>query len=95
MTLGSINPTSLESVQSNDNIFKSGFGETMTLSNDDPTILESNKNQVPLCFIDLFSYKILMHRKWVRLKCVSYLFLDACFFLNSYFYVSIFLNYFA
>jgi hypothetical protein len=27
---------------------------------------------VTLCFIDLFSYKIPMHRKWVRLKCVSY-----------------------
>jgi hypothetical protein len=25
---------------------------------------------VTLCFIDLFSYKIPMHRKWVRLKCV-------------------------
>ena len=45
---------------------------------------------VSLCFIVLFSYKIPMHRKWVRLKCVSYLFLDACFYFNSYFYVSIF-----
>jgi hypothetical protein len=26
-----------------------------------------------LCFHDLFMYKIPMHRKWVRLKCVSYL----------------------
>ena len=25
---------------------------------------------VTLCFIDLFSYKIHLHRKWVRLKCV-------------------------
>ena len=25
---------------------------------------------VTLCFIDLFSYKIPLHRKWVRLKCV-------------------------
>ena len=25
---------------------------------------------VTLCFIDLFSYKIALHRKWVRLKCV-------------------------
>ena len=33
-----------------------------------------------------------MHRKWVRLKCVSYLLLDALFFLNSYFYTSIFLK---
>jgi len=23
-----------------------------------------------LCFIDLFFYKIILHRKWVRLKCV-------------------------
>ena len=32
---------------------------------------------VTLCFIDLFSYKIPLHRKWVRLKCVWYLLLDA------------------
>ena len=25
---------------------------------------------VILCFIDLFSYNIPMHRKWVRLKCI-------------------------
>ena len=34
---------------------------------------------VTLCFFDLFSYKMPMHRKWVRLKCVSYLLLDALF----------------
>jgi hypothetical protein len=34
---------------------------------------------------DLFSYKISMHRKWVRHKCVSYLLLDALFCFNSYF----------
>src|ERR1044071_9509399 len=34
---------------------------------------------VSLCFFDLFSYKMPMHRKWVRLKCVSYLLLDALF----------------
>jgi hypothetical protein len=38
-----------------------------------------------MCFFDLFSYKIHMHRKWVRLKCVLYLLLDALFFSNSYF----------
>ena len=27
---------------------------------------------VSLCFHELFLYKIPMHRKWVRLKCVSY-----------------------
>jgi hypothetical protein len=32
---------------------------------------------VTTCFFDLFSYKIPMHRKWVRLKCVLYLLLDA------------------
>ena len=50
---------------------------------------------VTLCFIDLFLYKIILHRKWVRLKCVSYLLLDAlllCF--NSYSYVSIFKNHY-
>src|SRR3954469_9476829 len=31
---------------------------------------------IALCFHDLFIYKILFRRKWVRLKCVSYLFLD-------------------
>jgi hypothetical protein len=40
---------------------------------------------VTMCFFDLFSYKILMHRKWVRLKCVSYLLLEALFCFNSYF----------
>jgi hypothetical protein len=34
---------------------------------------------VTMCFFDLFSYKIPMHRKWVRLKYVSYLLLDALF----------------
>jgi hypothetical protein len=40
---------------------------------------------VAICFFDLFSYKIPMHRKWVRLKCVLYLLLDALFCFNSYF----------
>jgi hypothetical protein len=40
---------------------------------------------VTMCFFDLFSYKIPMHRKWVRLKCVSYLLIDALFCFNSYF----------
>ena len=34
---------------------------------------------VTMCFFDLFSYKIPMHRKWVRLKCVLNLLLDAPF----------------
>ena len=38
-----------------------------------------------LCFIDLFLYKIILHRKWVRLKFVLYLLLDALFSFNSYF----------
>jgi hypothetical protein len=40
---------------------------------------------VTMCFFDLFSYKVPMHRKWVRLKCVLYLLLDALFCFNSYF----------
>ena len=40
---------------------------------------------VTLFFVNLFVYKIPMHRKWVRLKCVSYLLLDALFCFNSYF----------
>jgi hypothetical protein len=40
---------------------------------------------VTMCLFDLFSYKIPMHRKRVRLKCVSYLLLDALFCFNSYF----------
>src|SRR4051812_23985056 len=39
---------------------------------------------VSLCFLNLFIYKIPMHRKWVRLKCVSYLLLDDLFCFNSY-----------
>jgi hypothetical protein len=34
---------------------------------------------VAMRFFDLFSYKIPMHRKWVILKCVLYLLLDALF----------------
>ena len=40
---------------------------------------------VALCFHDLFLYKIPMHRKWVRLKFVLNLLLDALFYFNSYF----------
>src|SRR4051794_16816906 len=40
---------------------------------------------VSLCFLNLFLYKIPMHRKCVRLKCVSYFLLYALFFFNSYF----------
>ena len=40
---------------------------------------------VALCFNNLFCYKIPLHRKWVRLKCVLNLLLDALFFFNSYF----------
>src|SRR3954470_17899305 len=48
-----------------------------------------------LCFIDLFFYKISLYRKWVRLKCVSYLLLDALFSSIHITYVSIFSNYHA
>jgi hypothetical protein len=36
---------------------------------------------VTMCLVDLFSYKIPMHRKWFRFKYVSYLLFDAlsCF----------------
>ena len=37
---------------------------------------------VALCFHDLFLYKIIMHRKWVRLKCFLNLLLDALFYSN-------------
>src|SRR3954470_523723 len=40
---------------------------------------------VTLCFVDLFSHKFPMHRKWVRLKCVPHLVLDALFCFNSYY----------
>jgi hypothetical protein len=40
---------------------------------------------VTICFFDLFPYKIPMHRKWVRLKCVLYLLLNALFGFHSYF----------
>src|SRR3954454_21486007 len=48
-----------------------------------------------LCFMDLFFYKIILHMKWVRLKCVSYLLLDAPFSSIHITYVSIFSNYHA
>jgi hypothetical protein len=40
---------------------------------------------VAMRFFDLVSYKFPMHRKWVRLKCVLCLLLDAFFCFNSYF----------
>ena len=45
---------------------------------------------VTMFFMDLFVYNVPMHRKWVRLKCVSYLLLDALFCFSSYSYVSIY-----
>jgi hypothetical protein len=48
---------------------------------------------VTMCLIDSFSYKIPMHRKWFRFKCVSYLLFDAlsCFkFLYGTFALSSF-----
>jgi hypothetical protein len=47
---------------------------------------------VALCFHDLFLYKIVFHRKWVRLKSVSYLLFDALFCFKLFYgaYVSIF-----
>ena len=35
---------------------------------------------VASCFYNLFSYKIPLHRKWVRLKCAGYLILDAALY---------------
>jgi hypothetical protein len=37
---------------------------------------------VTLFFVNLFVYKIPMHRKWVILKCVLYLLLDALFYFK-------------
>jgi hypothetical protein len=47
---------------------------------------------VASCFNNLFSYKIPLNRKWVRLKSVSYLLFDALFCLKLFSgaYVSIF-----
>jgi hypothetical protein len=39
---------------------------------------------VALCFHDLFIYKIIFHRKWFRLKVVSYLLFDALFASSSF-----------
>src|SRR4051812_33357817 len=47
---------------------------------------------VALCFFDLFYYKMPMHRKRVRLKCVSYLLLYVLFCFNSYSCENIFYN---
>src|SRR4051812_10738976 len=40
---------------------------------------------VSFCFHDLFIYKVTRHRKLVRLKCVSYLLLEALFCFKSLF----------
>jgi hypothetical protein len=141
-TLGKNNPTYLESVQSYEIFDKSGFGEVMTLVDDNPTILEDYKTfmhvdhedkflydsyiiefdydptcnyyergkygcrnfhviKFPLvmlrlsmfyssplhmldisCLDNLFSYKITIHRKYVRLKYVCHMFYDALFALQ-------------
>jgi hypothetical protein len=47
-----------------------------------------------MCLVDLFSYKIPMHRKCFRFKCVSYFLVDAlsCFkFLYGAFALSSFM----
>ena len=44
---------------------------------------------VTMFFMDLFVYKIPMHRKYVRLKCVHVLLLDALFCFILYFHESI------
>jgi hypothetical protein len=56
-----------------------------------------------MCLVDLFSFKIPMHRKWFRFKCASYLIFNAlscskffcapCLKFFSGAYVSIFQNY--
>jgi hypothetical protein len=47
---------------------------------------------VTMCFFDLFSYKIPMHRKWFRLKSVPYFLFDALFCFKLFYgaYMSIF-----
>jgi hypothetical protein len=50
---------------------------------------------VTMFLVDLFSYKIPMHRKWFRFKCVSHLLFDAlsCFkFLYGAFALSSFMT---
>ena len=44
---------------------------------------------VALCFNNLFFYKIPMHRKYVRLKCVIYMFLDALLYASIIIFVSV------
>jgi hypothetical protein len=41
--------------------------------------------RVTMCLVDLFSYKIPMHRKWFRFKCVSYLLFDALSCFNLFY----------
>jgi hypothetical protein len=50
---------------------------------------------VTMCLVDLLSYKIPMHRKWFRFKCVSHLLFDdlSCFnFLYGVFALSSFMS---
>ena len=137
--MSTLDPTYLENVQSYGIFDKSGFGEVMTLINDNPTILEEcqlhmhvdrvenmlcdsyivefsydptcnyyergkygcrnlHVTNLPLvmlifllflssslhmlvfaCLDNLFAYKIPMHRKHFRLKCVCHMFHDALF----------------
>ena len=42
---------------------------------------------IALCSNDLFSYKIPMHRKWVRLKYVLYMLLDALLYTSILIFV--------
>jgi hypothetical protein len=37
---------------------------------------------VTMCLVDLFFYKIPMHRKWFRFKCVSHLLFDSLSFFK-------------
>ena len=140
--VSTLDPTYLENIQSYEIFDKSGFGEVMTLVNDNPTILEECQlrmhvdrvenmfcdsyfvefaydptcnyyergkygcrnfylTKLPLvmlrllsslssslhmlifaCYDNLFAYKMPMHRKYVRLRCVCHVFYDALFALQ-------------
>ena len=140
--MSTLDPTYLENVQSYEIFDKSGFGEVMTLVNDNPTILEEyqlhmhvgrvenmlcdsyfiefaydptcnyyergkygrkkfHDNKLPLVMLrlllflsaslhmlvfagldSLFAYKMPMHRKYLRLRCVCHVFYDALFALQ-------------
>jgi hypothetical protein len=73
-------------IDKNDYDYVESINSLMHVAHDKNVLCDSyidNFIHIVLCFHDLFLYKILFHRKWVRLKSASYLLFYALFASSS------------